>query len=110
MLRSVWVTILGAAICACTGSAGDGTGPDYTGPGPADDPNDPGTDGGSTDPGFSGHYFQQPMFFDQDVSALPKAATSDTRQLRIVLPSAGGRTAGRGASRPRATPRLAMLR
>ncbi len=94
MMRSIWVTVLGASICACTGTiSGDGVGDDGTGSGSnPGDPGTPGDDAGVTPPGH-GAYFQHSMFFDQDVSTLTKSASSDS--MLAALSSAGGFGTGR---------------
>jgi len=91
MMRSLGATILCAALGACVGTV-DG--------GPADDGMDPGSGSGSgsdpgsgsgSDPGTppgSGPYFANPMFFDQDVSALPASPSSDAMIGSLV--AAGG--------------------
>jgi len=87
------VTVLCASMCACVstvdGSAGDDGGGSGSGSGSG---SDPGSGSGSgSDPGTppgSGPYFADPMFFDQDVSALPKSASSDS--MISALSAAGG--------------------
>ncbi len=95
MKLSHWLAIASmAAGCVGTvdgstgGNGDDGTGSDGSG-------SNGSGDGSGSDPGTpsSGPYFQQPMFFDQDVSALPKATDSDA--VIASLSAAGGWGTGR---------------
>ncbi len=112
---AIWTGILAGA---CAGSA-DPTSPEFSGPGVMVDggPTDPdgragdgGGGGGGDDGGIDagggggvdsgggsspnvGPYFTQPMFFNQDVSARPKAVNSDTTI--AALQASGGWGNGR---------------
>jgi hypothetical protein len=106
MARTYLVALLLAGACTSSGSTPgeDFSGPDMddgtttdTGGGAGSDTGGGGGTGsgggGSTTPVGAGPYFTQPMFFNRDVSASPKAANSAS--LMSTLQSSGGWGAGR---------------
>ena len=81
-----------AAGCTSTGTPGG----DYGGPNGVDagtDTGGAGSDGGGGTPTAPGPYFAQPMFFNRDVSAVPKSPSSAS--ILSTLQSSGGWGTGR---------------
>jgi serine/threonine-protein kinase len=75
-------------------TVGDPAGPDANGTSSGDaGGSNTGGDGGGSNAALVGPYFQQPMFFDRDVTGVAKAASSDT--MIGSLDAAGGWGAGR---------------